>query len=191
MTTENNWGEVKVTALPHETDPCPFSIGEVGIYEAFSQFFEKRFPNLQVFKGLSNRVSIEKPPFIIIQTILGTRISTQETRYSEDSKFMKEFSKNILRLDFYGSPKNPASNMAVRFKTLWNDDSTFEFFKSLNIPLSPLYVDDLNLGPFVASEDQYSDRFSCDAYFEYHPEVQIPQESATEIIMSVGLADAK
>ncbi|CAI3933404.1 hypothetical protein [Commensalibacter communis] len=191
MTNATKWGEVKANGIPHENDPCPFSIGSLGVYDCFIKYFDHFFPKIPVFKGMVNRVGIDIPPLIIMQTIMGKRISTEETRYSDHSMFIKEFSKNFIRLDFYGSKKRAAADMAQRFRTIWNNSCTFDFFNNLNVPLFPLYLEDFTLRPFVNSEDQYSDHFICDAYYEYHPEIELPQESATEIIFPVALANNK
>ena len=191
MTIENRWGIVKATAPPKEAIECAFSIGEQGFYEAIVKFLQCRFPKIPIINGQNNRSSLPKPPFILIQTIAGKRLSTDETRYSDDKIFIKIFSEKMVRIDFYGNAKHRAADMATRFNTLWNNDTTSEFFSAFNIPLHPLYCDDVNLRQLVNSEDQYSDRYSCTAYMEYHPEVQLPQKSATELMMSVGLADTQ
>lgn len=191
MTNVTKWGEVKATAPPHEKNPCPFSIGSLAVYDIFVKYFEQFFPKIPVMKGMVNRSGVDIPPLIIMQVVMGKRISTEENRYSDDAVFIKEFSKNFIRLDFYGSKQRAAADMAQRFRTIWNNSRSFEFFESLNIPLFPLYVEDFMLRPFVNSEDQYSDRFTCDAYYEYHPEIKLPQESATEIIFPVALSNNK
>lgn len=191
MTTGHKWGIVEATAQPPPNDPCPFAIGEVGIYEALVKYFEQYFPKLTVISGQNNRAGLPKPPLILIQTLVQKWIATDEVRYSDDSMFIKGYSEILVRIDFYGSKNKRASDIGTRFRILWNNSLTSDFFRGLNIPLFPLYVKDINLRPLTNSEDQYSDRYTCDVHLEYHPEVQVLQESATELIFQVAIANNK
>lgn len=164
---------------------------ENDVYEILKLWLNKIFTkNLPVFQGQINRVSTVSPPYIVIQTITNELLSLNHDRYTDTTKIIGNHNKLRIQFDFYGDKLNRAFNLAQKFKAFFMDGETFNFFAKKEFPIRPLYTIDNNLRPFVNAEDQWSDRFSIDAFFDYFPEFEMCQESAKELCISVIAADA-
>ncbi|CAK7192386.1 hypothetical protein COMNV_00582 [Commensalibacter sp. Nvir] len=185
MTRENKGGIVKATFTPLSERVYPTSTSEMGIYEAMVRFFKNRFPEIEVIRGQSNRVALPKNPFVLLQMIGKKCLSTIESRYDPVKKIMRECYEVMMRVDFWGTEACKACDLSTQFSTLWNDDSTYDLFRSFNAPLYPLYTDNDRMMTLITGEEQYSDRYSRDVYLEYHPEVALQQESAIELELTM------
>ncbi|CAI3952914.1 unnamed protein product [Commensalibacter communis] len=73
--------------------------------------------------------------------------------------------------------------MAKAFSLRFNDSWATEQFAQYGQVFFPLYCDDIKSQPFMDMEDQYADFYTVTAYFEYHPEVGMCQDSAKELQM--------
>ncbi|CAI3951626.1 unnamed protein product [Commensalibacter communis] len=155
------------------------------------KFLQKAIPirgaKLQIIRGLENRVSTPKPPYIVLQVTGDEALSSSETRYTDQYKITWCRSQITMGLTFIGNDNIPALQMAKAFSIRFNDAWASEQFEQYQKPFFPLYSDDALVEPvFVDAEDQYQDKCSMNVYFEYHPEVGVCEASAKEIIMSVN-----
>ncbi|CAI3941767.1 unnamed protein product [Commensalibacter communis] len=183
--------------VPSDHDsPKQESVDIDDIYDCLERFLNASIPvkgggKLEVVCGLSNRTVIPTPPFIMIQLIDEEQLAFNESRYTSTHKVVHDFNKVTLQIDFYGKDNIKAHKMAKSFLIRFNDDWASDQFKTYQKPIFPLYAEGLRNNVFINSESQYEDRYVVTAYLEYHPEFGMCQESATEIIMSVRLADTK
>lgn len=111
------------------------------------------------------------------------QISTSETRYTDTHKIVKNISKIIVQFAFFGSENIKAHKMVKAFVMRFNDSWASEQFAQYGKDLYLLYSNDFQNQPRVNMEGQYEDCYSVTAYFEYHPEIGMCQDSAKELVM--------
>lgn len=89
---------------------------------------------------------------------------------------------------FVGGEKISALEMAHAFDVRFNDAWASEQFEQHSDILFPLYSDDVNsAGQIINSEYQVDDAYSVNAYFEYHPELGVCENSAKEVEMTINI----
>jgi len=164
------------------------------MYDLVGKFLQKAIPikgaKLSIVKGLSNRVSTPKTPYVVLQVNDQKALSSSETRYTDKYKIVWCRSQITMNILFVGNENIPALQMANSFAARFNDAWASEQFEQYSDILFPLYSDDIKIeGQIVNSEDQSDDACSVVSYFEYHPEFGICENSAKEIVMDVSLSD--
>jgi len=164
------------------------------MYNLIGKFLQKAIPikgtKLKVIKGFNNRVSTPKGPYVVLQVIDENQLSSNETRYTDKYKIVWSRSEVIISMSFFGSGNVAALEMARSLVVRFNDAWASEQFAEYSDILFPLYCDDVKVSNFsINAEDQYNDTCSVTAYFEYHPEFGICENSAKEIVMDVNIAD--
>ncbi|CAI3952181.1 phage neck terminator protein [Commensalibacter communis] len=160
------------------------------MYNIVGKFIQKAIPikgtKLQIIKGLNNRVATPKPPYVVLQIIDENQISTTETRYTDKHKILWARSEITMNMSFVGAGNIAALQMAKSFVVRFNDAWASEQFAQYSDIFFPLYCKDVRISNFtINAEDQYDDSSSVTAFFEYHPEFGVCEESAKEIVMSV------
>lgn len=179
--------QVSAIAPPDEEFPDLEAVDQDAIYNVIEKFLKKAIPvkgaQLSVVAGSNNRVSTPKVPYIVVQIMHEEQISTGETRYTDTHKIVKNISKIIVQFAFFGSENIKAHKMVKAFVMRFNDSWASEQFAQYGKDLYPLYSNDFQNQPRVNMEGQYEDCYSVTAYFEYHPEVGMCQDSAKELIM--------
>jgi len=168
------------------------SLNHQEMYNLVGKFVRKTIPikgaKLTIIKGLGNRVSSPKAPYIVLDVVDENQISSTETRYTNKHKILWYRSMVTMNMLFIGTDNIPALQMAKSFVARFNDAWASEQFEQYKEPFYPLYSDDVKIEKgYVNAEDQYNDACFVDAYFEYHPEFGICEESAKEIIMDVDI----
>ncbi|OUI77935.1 hypothetical protein HK18_00875 [Commensalibacter intestini] len=164
------------------------------IYNLIAKFIRKAIPvkgvKLSIIHDSQNRASSPKSPYIVLQITDQKRLSSSETRYTDQYKIMWCRSQVSVHISFVGSQTIPALQMAYAFDVRFNDAWASEQFEQYSDILFPLYSDDINSeGQIINSEDQYDDACSINAYFEYHPELGVCANSAKEIVMDMDAAE--
>ncbi|MDI2090464.1 phage neck terminator protein [Commensalibacter oyaizuii] len=164
------------------------------MYDLVGRFIEKAIPikgaELTIIKGINNRVSSPKSPYVILQVVDENQISTTETRYTDKHKILWARSEVTIEMRFVGAKNIAALQMAKAFTIRFNDAWASEQFEKYSDIFFPLYSDDVKIERVsINAEDQYEDTCSVAVYFEYHPEFGICEESAKEVVMSVLNAD--
>jgi len=165
------------------------------MYNLIAKFIQKAIPikgtKLSIVKGMRNRVSTPKAPFIVLQVTEQHQLSSTETRYTDKHKILWYRSQVTVDISFFGSNTIPALEMAQSFVVRFNDAWASEQFEKYEEPFFPLYSDDVRIEPvFTDAEDQIADKCSTSVYFEYHPEFGICTDSGKEIIMDMNLVDS-
>lgn len=135
--------------------------------------------------GLANRTAPPKAPLVLLQILEEEELSTPQTRYTDTHKIISYISKIIVQIDFYGNKNVRASKMVKDFSVRFNDAWATEQFAQYGTVLFPLYSEKIKNRPLIEIEDQYADFYSLTAYFEYHSEVGICQNSAKELRMTM------
>jgi len=201
MTDDNQTNDkepAKVTAkAPKDKDfPELKTLTYKEMYNLVGKFLQKAIPikgaKLSIIKGLNNRVSTPKPPYVILQIIDENRLSSTETRYTDKYKILWSRSQITMHMIFVGTGNIAALEMAKAFDVRFNDAWASEQFEQYSDILFPLYSDDVKISSSsVNAENQYDDSCSVDVFFEYHPEFRICEQSAKEVVMSVRASDAE
>ncbi|MDI2091279.1 phage neck terminator protein [Commensalibacter oyaizuii] len=156
------------------------------MYNLIGKFLQKAIP----IRVKNDRISTSKHLYIALQVINENQLSTTETRYTDKHKILWARSEVTMEMKFVGSGNIAALEIAKAFTVRFNDAWASEQFEQYSDILFPLYCDDVKVEKFsINSEDQYDDACSVTAYFEYHPEFGICEESSKEVIMSVLVAD--
>jgi len=193
-TNDKQPSQVTAKAPEDEEFPEPKKLTYKEMYNLVGKFLQKAIPikgaKLTIIKGMNNRVSTPKAPYVILQVIDENQISTTETRYTNKHKILWARSEITMEMKFVGSGKIAALEIAKAFTVRFNDAWASEQFEQYSDILFPLYCDDVKIEKFsINAEDQYDDSCAVTAYFEYHPEFGICAESAKEIVMDVINAD--
>jgi len=161
------------------------------MYDLVGKFIQKSIPikgtKLTIIKGLNNRVSTPKAPYIVLQITDENQLSSTETRYTDKHKILWARSEITMSMMFFGIGNASALQMSKAFVMRFNDAWASEQFEKYGEPFFPLYSDDVKIEKtFTNAEEQYDDACSVDVYFEYHPEFGICEESAKEIVMDIN-----
>ncbi|MDI2113962.1 phage neck terminator protein [Commensalibacter nepenthis] len=198
MTDEKNEKKsAKVTAkAPKDKDfPKLKTLTYKEMYNIVGKFLQKAIPmkgaKLKIVKGLADRVSSPKPPYIVLQVEDEKTLSTSETRYTDQYKITWSRSQVTIELSFIGNDNAPALQMARAFTVRFNDAWATEQFEQYNNDVFfPLYSDDVRVEPMsLNAEGQFEDTCVVNAHFEYHPELGICANSAKEIVMDVNIVE--
>jgi len=200
MTDENQTNDerpAKVIAKAPEDGEFPElkTLTYKEMYNLVGKFLQKAIPikgaKLKVIKGLNNRSSNPKPPYVVLQVIDENRISSTETRYTNKYKILWSRSQITMHMLFVGTGNIAGLEMAKAFDVRFNDAWASEQFEQYSDILFPLYSDDVKVeSSSVNAEDQYDDSCSVNVFFEYHPEFGICEQSAKEVVMDVCVSDA-
>lgn len=194
MTKKNIPAKVTAKASKDGEFPELKTLSYKDMYNLVGKFLQKAIPikgaKLQIIKGLSNRVSTPKPPYVVLQVIDEKALSSSETRYTDKHKILWSRSQITMSMMFVGTENVAAMQMAKAFTVRFNDAWASEQFDQYDSILFPLYSDDVKIEPdFINDEDQYNDSCSVISYFEYHPEFGICAASAKEVVMDVQPTD--
>ncbi|CAI3961087.1 unnamed protein product [Commensalibacter communis] len=199
MTDDNKTNDklpAKVTAKAPKDGEFPVlkTLTYKEMYNLVGKFLQKAIPikgaKLKIIKGLSNRTSMPKAPYVLMNIVDENRLSSSETRYTDKHKILWSRSQVTITMMFVGNDNIPALQMAKAFTVRFDDAWASEQFEQYGEPFYPLYSDEVKIeSSFTNSEDQYEDVCSVDVYFEYHPEFGICENSAKEVIMNVNIAD--
>lgn len=194
MTKKNTPAKVTVKAPKDGDFPELKTLSYKEMYNLVGKFLQKAIPikgaKLQIIKGLSNRVSTPKPPYVVLQVIDENQLSSTETRYTDKYKILWARSEITMNMTFVGTGNIAALQMAKALTVRFNDAWATEQFEQYSDILFPLYCDDVKIEKFsINAEDQYDDSCSVVSYFEYHPEFGVCEESAKEVVMDVINAD--
>lgn len=194
MIKKNKHAQV-IAKAPKDGDfPELKSLSYKDMYDLVGKFLQKAIPikgaKLTIIQGLGNRVSTPKTPYVLMNIVDENRLSSNESYYRDRYKILWSRSQVTMTLMFVGNENIPALQMAKAFTIRFNDAWASEQFEHYKEPLFPLYSDEVKIeSSFVNAEDQYEDVCSVDAYFEYHPEFGVCEDSAKEIVMNVNLTN--
>jgi len=190
MTDEKKPAQVIAKASEDGEFPDLKKLNHQEMYDLVAKFIQKAVPikgaELTIVKGLNNRVSSPKTPFVLLQITDVNQLSTTETYYTNKHKILWARSEVTISIIFFGNEKISAIEMAQSFNIRFNDAWASEQFAQYSKVFFPLYSDKLKTEPvFMDSEEQFEDKCSVDAYFELHPEFGVCSDSAKEIVMDI------
>ena len=143
----------------------PFIIGVTGLAAA------------NVVQGLPNRAAMPLPGFVTIQGITRKRLATNVQTWDQVSNppMSLAIEQDIelgIQIDCYGPI---SADWADMLTTLLRDEYGVN---ALAPNVTPLYADDARMIPLVDGEEQYEERWSIDAHFQYNPVTTVPQQYA-------------
>lgn len=188
----NNDQPAQVIAKAPEDGEFPIfkNLSYKEMYNIVGKFIQKAIPikgvKLTIVKGYNNRVAAPKPPYVILQIVDENQLSSTETRYTDKHKILWARSEITMNMSFVGTGNIAALQMAKSFVVRFNDAWASEQFAQYSDIFFPLYCKDVRISNFtINAEDQYDDSSSVTAFFEYHPEFGVCEDSAKEIVMNV------
>lgn len=135
-----------------------------------------------VVQGLPNRASMPLPGFISVQGIFRHRLRTNIHGYTgapSSQATIEEGVELTVQIDCYGPETTDEVVGAEDWANLLSATLRDEYGCAALAPtLSPLYADDARMIPLVDGEEQYEERWSLDAHFQFNPVTTIPQQYA-------------
>jgi hypothetical protein len=157
-----------------------------GVYAALVPFITlvTGLAAANVVQGLPNRASMPMPGFISMQAIFRHRLRTNlhlpVNPAGGGTQAIEEGVELSMQIDCYGPQSTDEIEGAEDWATILSTTLRDEYGVSQLQPAGvvPLYADDARMIPLVAGEDQYEERWSVDARFQYNPQTTIPQQSA-------------
>lgn len=148
-----------------------------------------------VVVGLANRVSMPTTGFVLIQAITTRRLRWNLHDFQTLAPTEADIIEGIevqVQIDCYGPQTTEttdntgvASDWAQILSATLNDEFGCTALAPSN--LQPLYANEARMIPLVDGEEQYEERWSLDAHFQYNPVVTIPQQSAN--VLKLDLID--
>lgn len=140
-----------------------------------------------VVQGLANRVPMpEATPGFVVLTSVGLRrlrwdIATWDLNPSDPPPTelsLEQGTAMHVQVDFYG----PSSqDWAVAFQTLWNNEVAVD---ALAPTCAPLYCIEARMMPLEDSEQQYEQRWTCEAVLQYNPVTTTDQQFADSLTVT-------
>jgi hypothetical protein len=136
----------------------------------------------QVVQGLQNRAATPLPGYITMQGITRKRLRTNVHAWPISSdpatETIEEGVEIAVQIDCY-SPQGQYTVGAEDWANLLSATLRDEYGCTALAPtLQPLYADEARQMPYVAGEDQYEERWSLDAHFQFNPVTTVPQQFA-------------
>jgi hypothetical protein len=133
--------------------------------------------DIEVIKGLSNRVPQPNNNYIAMTPIIIERLSTNESVYkiATSNQITRQESQDndyTIQLDFYGSN---SSNNAIIINSLWRSDYLFRF------GITPMFSSNPRQMFFKGGENQMVERWTIDVHLYYSPKIILLQESANKL----------
>lgn len=168
------------------------SIPQEQLYTVISTFLQSvtGFSQQLVIQGLPNRdaMPLASPGFATMQITLANRLNYNidtwgPTDPAPTSVNVETHYKGRLQVDFYGAA---SGDLAAIFASLWRDETGC---LALEPTCDPLYTDDPFLAPLDDSEEQYEQRWTVNAYFQYNPVVSVPMTFANELEVTLVSVD--
>jgi hypothetical protein len=146
----------------------------------------------QVVQGLPNRAAMPLPGFISVQALFRHRLRTNVHSYptigEPTTVAIEEGVELTVQIDCYGPQTTAEVEGAEDWATILSTTLRDEYGCTALAPiLQPLYADDARMIPLVAGEQQYEERWSVDAHFQYDPQTTVPQQYADAL--ALGLID--
>lgn len=156
-------------------------------------------PELQVVQGLPNRTSMPEPGFITVQTINRRSMRTpvdllDETTNPPTTAAIEQDVELTVQIDCYGpSAMDWADMLSATLRDEYGCAQIAALAAAQSPPfeLQPLYADDARMMPLVDGEDQYEERWSLDAHFQFNPVTTIPQDYAAVLDLTLINVDVR
>ncbi len=155
------------------------------IMEALGAFLAPFLPDgIKIVRAQTNRVAPPGKQFVKLTEMFMVDLAVPYPIYTpiDDST---EINVNIIgptrfdiQIDFYGES---SGDWCKTIKNVVRCGLGFDRFPS---NVKPLYTSDGNQGPLTTGEQQYLSRWTLTLSLQYNPTVELPQESATEIVVN-------
>lgn len=144
----------------------------------------------EVVGDVDNRVSMPKPPYIVMNHLAKPRIATNIDGYSTSTvgsttttvRSTMQPTKYGLQLDCVGPT---AGDWAQTLATLWFSDVSTDFLAAYNI--FPLFADDPRHSPWVNGEQQWESRWIVNVYMQVNPVLEFDVPSFATDTIEVGI----
>ena len=158
-------------------------VDENQVFAALGTCISSILPDVQVFRGQTNRVPMPKGAFVIMTPVNSQRLATTQNRYTDTDELQTQHIKSRMRitiqLDFYGAQS--AGNAQTVINVL-NNGYAFAMFGERIKPLDagePMQI------PLISAEKQYVARWKVDVRLQYNPVVNMPQQFFDKAVTDV------
>lgn len=129
------------------------------------------FSTAPQIRGNVNRVPMPSSSFIVLTEIASIPLNKPIEIYGEATGTLNEHTRIDVQIDFYGwELSETAKAIHSAFRTIWAVDNMPEW-------VTPLYCSDPRKIPIISAEEQYEQRWTMTATFQYNPDVIVPQDS--------------
>lgn len=135
-------------------------------------------PN-KIIQGLDNLTPMPQNEAIVITATGQKRLSTNRNTYTVDqNRLISMPTEYDIQVDCYGEN---ASDNATILKALWRDQFGVEQLVSIG---APLYATEPIQMPLINGENNYEKRWTFTALLQFNPVITVPQQSATDLVVS-------
>lgn len=141
----------------------------------------------EVILGQVNRVAMPKGDFICMTPGTQTQLATDVSSFTDTAQSIEQSTQWAAQIDCYGAM---SSDRAKVITMLLRSGSAFDFFQASGVDMSPLYASDAQQMPLVTGEEQYLERWTFNAVFQYNPIIALAQQSANALAVSIINVDA-
>lgn len=160
------------------------SLTEAALMRALGDFI-KPLVDCPVVRGQNNRVPLPAGDCIIMTPTGAVPLSTNVDAFSDSTKTVTRPTQFNVQIDCYGAA---ASDRAQTIGTLLRDDYACQKFADSGV--QPLFAGDAHQMPLVTGEQQYVERWTFEACFQYNPVLTVPQDSANALDVDLIDVDA-
>jgi hypothetical protein len=162
------------------------------VYAALTPFIMNvtGLPAAQVVQGIQNRVSMPANGFVNMQALFRKRLRTN-VHYPVESgepttASIEEGVELVVQIDCYspaGAYTVGGEDWANLLSATLRDEYGYDAL--IGSGLAPLYADEARMIPITDGEDQYEERWSLDAHFQFNPVTTIPQQYANVLDLTL------
>jgi hypothetical protein len=92
-----------------------------------------------------------------------------------------------LQLDVHGLNPRDSTDMAGTIESLLRDSVATDYFDSLGLGVSPLFMDDPIQAPFTNAEQAWESKWTIDAHFQVNQRITLPMQFATKVVVQIRL----
>jgi len=155
------------------------------VIDAIATFFTPFAQGAQIVRGNVNRVPMPGSPVIYLTELFSDDLSVPYIQFDADAELnnLNSSLKLDVQVDFYGEI---AAELCHAFRAAWRSPYSFDNFPE---NIKPLYCSQAMQHPLITGEKQYLNRFTTTAVLQYNTIIQLPQESALEVVPNLIQAD--
>ena len=148
------------------------------VIEVLAAFVTPFIEGGQVVRAQVNRVPQPTPPCAVLTELNQIDLTVPHTDYDDTKAIVGNSTKINVQIDFYGDKAGDyCKTVKNAFRSQWG-------YSNFPIDVKPLYTDDGIQAPLITGEQQYASRWILTVAMQYNPTVQMPQQSATEAVVT-------
>lgn len=144
------------------------------IYADIRAYLLGLFPAWEVVQGYSNNVPLPNAPFVLMNIINESDVSTNVHKYDKAAQIatVTRTVETMMQLDFYGEQSGETARI---FVNLWRDYHATERLTKCQ----PLFCEQPKYLPWSNEYGEFEQRWLVTAYLSYNPAVTHAQDFVT------------